>query len=50
VNDVRGSTWVELQERLFGETWHEELGELPLFVERDGLSRRFMRDYQPRDG
>jgi FRG domain len=26
VNDVRVSSWVELQERLFGETWHEELG------------------------
>ena len=26
MNDVRVSSWIELQERLFGETWHEELG------------------------
>jgi hypothetical protein len=26
VNDIRVSSWVELQERLFGETWHEGLG------------------------
>jgi hypothetical protein len=26
MNDVRVSSWVELQEQLFGETWHEELG------------------------
>ena len=26
MNDVRVSSWVELQERLFGETWHEGLG------------------------
>jgi hypothetical protein len=25
VNDVRASSWVELQERLFGGVWHEEL-------------------------
>jgi hypothetical protein len=50
VNDVRLSSWVELQERLFGETWHEELGELPPFVELDGLSRRLTRYYLPRHG
>jgi hypothetical protein len=26
VNDVRISSWVELQERLCGDAWHEELG------------------------
>jgi len=26
VNDIRVSSWVELQERLFGEAWHEGLG------------------------
>jgi hypothetical protein len=37
VNDVRVSSWVELQERLFGETWHEGLGWLKrYYLPRDG--------------